>query len=194
MVRWRAAVVAVLLVGGVARAEAQRLPGGVMPEHYSLTITPDLAKARFAGSETIEVVLAAPTNVITLNAAEIEFGAVKAESREQGTVTPASIDRSPGTPTVTPASIDRPPGTPTGNREQQNQKQIPFGNDNKKAKTNAGVPPLAALGRDDGGGGGVGRDDASIGTDGDAQTAAVTLDAAKEQATFTFARALPAGG
>ena len=179
MVRWRAAVVAVLLVGGVARAEAQRLPGGVMPEHYSLTITPDLAKARFAGSETIAVVLAAPTNVITLNAAEIEFGAVKAESREQGTVIPASIDRSPG--------------TLTGNREQQNQKQIPFGNDNKKAKTNAGVPPLAALGRDDGGGGGVGRDDASIGTDGDAQTAAVTLDAAKEQATFTFARALPAG-
>src|SRR5580704_7881730 len=60
------------------RMEAQRLPGGVRPEHYSLTITPDLAKARFAGSETIEVVLAAPTNVITLNAAEIEFGAVKA--------------------------------------------------------------------------------------------------------------------
>src|ERR1019366_5612933 len=88
MVRWRAAVVAVLLVGGVARAEAQRLPGGVRPEHYSLTITPDLAKARFAGSETIEVVLAAPTNVITLNAAEIEFGVVKAESRDQGTAKP----------------------------------------------------------------------------------------------------------
>ena len=112
MVRWRAAVVAVLLVGGVARAEAQRLPGGVMPEHYSLTITPDLAKARFAGSETIAVVLAAPTNVITLNAAEIEFGAVKAESREQGTVTPASQDRSPG--------------APTGNsRRRWGQKQIP---------------------------------------------------------------------
>jgi hypothetical protein len=33
--------------------------------------------------------------------------------REQGTVTPASKDRSPGTPTVTPASKDRSPGTPT---------------------------------------------------------------------------------
>jgi aminopeptidase N/puromycin-sensitive aminopeptidase len=179
MVRWRAAVVAVLLVGGVARAEAQRLPGGVRPEHYSLTITPDLAKARFAGSETIDVVLEKPATSITLNAAEIEFGVVKAESREQGTVTPASIDRSPG--------------TPTGNREQQNQKQIPFGNDNKKAKTNAGVPPLAALGRDDGSGGGVGRDDGGVSGAGDAQTAAVTLDAAKEQATLTFANPLPAG-
>ena len=45
--------------------------------------------------------------------------------REQGTVTPASKDRSPGTPTgsreqgtVTPASKDRSPGTPTGSREQ----------------------------------------------------------------------------
>ena len=42
--------------------EAQRLPGGVRPEHYSLTITPDLAKARFAGTETIEVVLEQPAS------------------------------------------------------------------------------------------------------------------------------------
>src|ERR1017187_7300235 len=34
------------------------------------------------------------------------------------TVTPASQDRSPGAPTVTPASQDRSPGAPTGNREQ----------------------------------------------------------------------------
>ena len=60
-------------------ARAQRLPGGVRPEHYSLVITPDLAKARFAGEETIEVVLDKPAKAITLNAAEIEFGAVKAE-------------------------------------------------------------------------------------------------------------------
>ena len=67
-----------LVLVGCAAVRAQRLPGGVRPEHYSLTITPDLAKARFAGSERIEVVLAAPTRVITLNAAEIEFGLVRA--------------------------------------------------------------------------------------------------------------------
>ena len=54
----RRGLLALGLVGlGCAVARAQRLPGGVRPEHYSLTITPDLAKARFAGSETIEVVL-----------------------------------------------------------------------------------------------------------------------------------------
>jgi len=111
-----------LVVFGCASAQAQRLPSGVRPQHYSLTITPDLAKARFAGSETIEVVLDAPTSAITLNAAEIEFGAVT-----------ASVGRERG----------------------QQQTQIPFGNDK--------------------------------------QNAAVTLDAAKEQATLSFARALPAG-
>jgi aminopeptidase N/puromycin-sensitive aminopeptidase len=105
--------------------EAQRLPGGVRPEHYSLVIAPDLKAATFAGSETIDVVLDAPAKTITLNAAEIEFGAVKAWSREQG----------------------------AGNREQQ------------KTDDSSGV----------------------------ALDAAVTLDAAKEQATFTFARELPAG-
>ena len=66
-----------LVLLGCAGAGAQRLPGGVRPEHYALTITPDLAKARFAGSETIEVVLDKPTKTITLNAAEIEFVAVR---------------------------------------------------------------------------------------------------------------------
>src|ERR1035438_4402666 len=82
MTLWRCVAAAGVAFGigglGGACAWAQRLPGGVRPEHYSLTITPDLAKARFAGSETIEVVLAAPTKVVTLNAAEIEFGVVKA--------------------------------------------------------------------------------------------------------------------
>ena len=67
-----------LVFVGCGGASAQRLPGGVRPQHYSLTIAPDLAKARFAGSETIEVVLDKPAKAITLNAAEIEFGAVKA--------------------------------------------------------------------------------------------------------------------
>jgi len=78
---WRGVVAAgvVLAAGGVgARVQAQRLPVGVTPEHYALTITPDLAKARFAGSETIEVVLDNPATTITLNAAEIEFVSVKA--------------------------------------------------------------------------------------------------------------------
>ncbi|HEY4382475.1 MAG TPA: M1 family aminopeptidase [Acidobacteriaceae bacterium] len=67
-----------LVCVGCGGAWAQRLPSGVRPEHYSLTITPDLAKARFSGTETIEVVLEQPARAITLNAAEIEFGVVRA--------------------------------------------------------------------------------------------------------------------
>ena len=36
-------------------AFAQRLPLNVTPTHYDLSVTPDLQKATFAGSERIEV-------------------------------------------------------------------------------------------------------------------------------------------
>ncbi|HMF54695.1 MAG TPA: M1 family aminopeptidase [Edaphobacter sp.] len=60
---------------------AQHLPAGVKPEHYSLVLTPDLKAATFAGEETIDVVLDAPSKAITLNAAEIKFLSVKAGSQ-----------------------------------------------------------------------------------------------------------------
>ncbi|MBS1800671.1 MAG: M1 family metallopeptidase [Acidobacteria bacterium] len=60
---------------------AQRLPEGIHPEHYSLTLTPDLAKATFAGEEIIDVVLDQPARAVTLNAAEIEFLSVNAGSQ-----------------------------------------------------------------------------------------------------------------
>jgi aminopeptidase N len=55
-------------------AEAQRLPRGVTPTHYDLTVVPDLATATFSGEETIDVDIAAPARTIVLNAAEIRFG------------------------------------------------------------------------------------------------------------------------
>jgi aminopeptidase N len=69
-----------LAVWGVRppQMEAQRLPGGVTPEHYSLMITPDLRAATFSGVETIDVVVEKETDSITLNAADIEFGSVRA--------------------------------------------------------------------------------------------------------------------
>ena len=42
-------------------ASAQRLPQTVRPEHYTLTLTPDLKAATFSGVETIDVTLAEPT-------------------------------------------------------------------------------------------------------------------------------------
>jgi aminopeptidase N len=67
-----------LLCFGAWPAFAQRLPQTVVPEHYNLTLTPDLAAATFTGEETIDVRLQQPLDSITLNAAEISFQSVSA--------------------------------------------------------------------------------------------------------------------
>jgi aminopeptidase N len=54
-------------------AAAQRLPGGVAPEHYAVTFAPDLQKAVFGGEEIIDVQITKATSAITLNAIELEF-------------------------------------------------------------------------------------------------------------------------
>src|SRR5437773_1681838 len=66
----------VLFVTSSVPALAQRLPRTVLPNHYDLTVTPDLASATFAGDETIRVRVQQSTTAITLNAAEITFGTV----------------------------------------------------------------------------------------------------------------------
>jgi aminopeptidase N len=66
------------LVLSLGSLHAQRLPGGVHPEHYGLRLTPYIQAATFSGEETIELTLDAPSRTITLNAAEIRFGDVKA--------------------------------------------------------------------------------------------------------------------
>ncbi len=68
---------------------AQRLPGTVVPEHYALTLTPDLKAATFSGVETIDIAIQSPTKTITLNAAEIAFQSVTASA--QGTQQTGSI-------------------------------------------------------------------------------------------------------
>jgi aminopeptidase N len=59
---------------------AQRLPEGVVPEHYKLSFTPDLQSATFSGDEFIDLRILKPTTNIKLNAAEIKFGSVTIES------------------------------------------------------------------------------------------------------------------
>ncbi|HTJ30049.1 MAG TPA: M1 family metallopeptidase [Acidobacteriaceae bacterium] len=62
-----------------AALEAQRLPDTARPEHYSLTLTPDLKSATFTGKESIDITLTQPSSTITLNAAEIKFTSVTAD-------------------------------------------------------------------------------------------------------------------
>jgi aminopeptidase N/puromycin-sensitive aminopeptidase len=65
-------------------AEAQRLPGGVVPEHYTLALTPDLKAATFTGTESIGIQVEKPTNSITLNTAEIKIQDVTVEQACDG--------------------------------------------------------------------------------------------------------------
>jgi len=85
------AVVLGLFIGAVRPASAQRLSSTVRPEHYTLTLTPDLKAATFSGVENIEVTLAEAANAITLNSAEIEFQSVTVTAGgKQQTATVAS--------------------------------------------------------------------------------------------------------
>jgi aminopeptidase N/puromycin-sensitive aminopeptidase len=65
-----------LILAPAGLLHAQRLPQTVRPEHYTLTLTPDLKAATFSGIETIDVTIAEPVDRITLNAAEIAFQSV----------------------------------------------------------------------------------------------------------------------
>ena len=74
-------------------AAAQRLPGGILPEHYAVAFTPDLQKAAFGGEETIDVQVQAATKAITLNAIEIQFQQASISQGEKAQ--PAQVSLSP---------------------------------------------------------------------------------------------------
>src|ERR1700683_3008080 len=64
-------VIVFLLACGVCAA--QRLPGGAIPEHYTLTFAINFQNDTFNGDETIELKLTKPEKTITLNALEVDF-------------------------------------------------------------------------------------------------------------------------
>src|ERR1051326_6626037 len=56
-----------------ATAAFARLPTNVVPSHYTLTITPDLANETFAGDETIDINIKTPTDTIVLNGVGLDL-------------------------------------------------------------------------------------------------------------------------
>jgi len=97
-----------ILLPGLARA--QRLPEGVVPQHYDLRFTPDLVKATFDGEETIEVQIAKPVSSITMNAAELEIGeaSVTQGDKTQPAQTTLQPEKEQATLTVASALVPGP--------------------------------------------------------------------------------------
>jgi aminopeptidase N len=88
----RAILLATHCLLAVAAAQAQRLPGGAIPQHYTLQLAPDLQTAIFTGEETIDLTLARPTDSIVLNASHLKFGAVTAEVKGQSLSADVTLD------------------------------------------------------------------------------------------------------
>lgn len=69
-----------------------RLPQNVVPEHYSLKLTPELTSATFAGEEAIDVRVVESTAAIVLHAAEITFQSASIESAGRVQVAQVALD------------------------------------------------------------------------------------------------------
>src|SRR4029453_9179984 len=93
-------LVALILFSAVP-VTAQRLPGNVVPEHYSLWFAPDLEKETFRGRESIDVVLTEPSSTITLHAAEISFSEVTITSGGRTQTARVTLDEARETATFT---------------------------------------------------------------------------------------------
>jgi aminopeptidase N len=57
-----------------AMAAPGRLPVGVTPIHYDISVKPDAEKLTFTGNSTIRIKVSAPTPTITLNAVDLDIG------------------------------------------------------------------------------------------------------------------------
>ena len=88
---------ALLFVSAVATAA--RLPQSVIPNHYAISIAPDLANERFSGEETIDVDVKQPVTAITLNA--VGLTCHDARVTASGKTVTATITDSPADETIT---------------------------------------------------------------------------------------------
>ena len=82
-------------------AVGQRLPGGAVPEHYSLTFAINFPTNSFEGDETIDLHLLKSSNAITLNALEIDLHDVSVTAGGQTQTATVSVDGKLETATFT---------------------------------------------------------------------------------------------
>ncbi len=74
-----------------ALAGPWRLPAGVAPRNYDITVQPDSQRLTFTGTQSIAIQVAKPTRTITLNAADLMIADVKSNGSIPGTVALAKV-------------------------------------------------------------------------------------------------------
>jgi aminopeptidase N len=72
MIRFLSALLCCLMLSTPLAAATGRLPTGITPIHYDISIRPDAQAMSFSGSETIRVIVSKPSPTITLNVAELK--------------------------------------------------------------------------------------------------------------------------
>ena len=65
-------------------AKFTRLPTNVVPNHYHLTIRPEISKFTFSGTETIDVQVCERTKTIVLNSLDIDIQSASFVANNQG--------------------------------------------------------------------------------------------------------------
>ena len=85
----------------MAEVNAVMLPSNVRPAKYRLTLTPDLEGFTFAGRESVEIEVLAPTSSIVVNSAEIEIQSFRLTLTDGSPAVPVSTDFDEEAETVT---------------------------------------------------------------------------------------------
>ncbi|MBV8687827.1 MAG: ERAP1-like C-terminal domain-containing protein [Alphaproteobacteria bacterium] len=77
-----------------AREIPSQLPRTVRPLQYALSVTPDAANLRFAGSALIDIEVKAPVREIVLNAADLRIAKASLSDMKDGSGPPLAMDAS----------------------------------------------------------------------------------------------------
>ena len=68
-------------------ARPGRLPPGITPVHYEISVEPDAQGLKFHGRETIDIDVATATDTVVLNAADLRITRAQLDQAQQATVT-----------------------------------------------------------------------------------------------------------
>ena len=88
----------------------QRLPTNVVPKHYRITLSPDLKKFTFTGSQVVDIEIKQETDKIILNALDLDLSVAdyKSSKNETQTSTKVILSKEDETATIEFASPLKP--------------------------------------------------------------------------------------